>query len=178
MSAITSRYARAFVDVVLAQKLDPAKVRQEVEDFAGIVRSSAELRNVLDNPAVPHPQKIRLLDSLVAQAGASHPVRNFLAILMEKRRLHQLPEIAAQIQAEINERLGIAEAEVISARELAADERGALESEIAKVTGKKVQASYRQDKSVLGGAVVKVGSTIFDGSVRGRLARIRQTLVQ
>jgi F-type H+-transporting ATPase subunit delta len=177
MAAVTSRYARAFVDVVFGSKLDAARTVDEIEEFSEIVRSSADLRNVFDNPAVPQEQKLRLLDGLVAQTGASRPVRNFLAILMEKRRLHLLPRIAEQIKAEINERSGVAEAEVVSARELGPDERRALEAQIAKATGKIVTAKYVQNKSVLGGAVVKVGSTIYDGSVRGQLGRIRQSML-
>jgi F-type H+-transporting ATPase subunit delta len=177
MAAITSRYARAFADVVFHMKLDAAKMIAELEEFATMERSSAELRNVLDNPAVPQKQKLSLLDALVAQAGASRPVRNFLAIIMDKRRFNLLPEITEQVKAEINDRLGFADAEVITSRELGAEERNALEAQIGKATGKTVRARYTQDKGVLGGAVVKVGSTVYDGSVKGQLERIRQSMM-
>jgi F-type H+-transporting ATPase subunit delta len=178
MAAVTSLYARAFVDVVFGSKLDTARTVAEIDDFASILAGSAELRNVLDNPAVPQAQKLKLLDSLVTQAGASKPVRNFLAILMEKRRLNLLPAIAKQVKTDINERLGFADAEIVSARQLGTEERSALEAQVAKAIGKTIRARYVQDKSVLGGALVKVGSTVYDGSVRGQLDRIRQSMLQ
>jgi F-type H+-transporting ATPase subunit delta len=177
MAAIASRYARAFTDAVFDLKLDTAKTIAELEQFSELVKSSAELRNVFDNPAVPHQQKLGLLDALVAQAGASGPVRNFLAILMDKRRFNLLPVITAQVKTEINERLGFADAEIVTSRELGAEERSALEAQIAKVTGKMIRGRYSQDKSVLGGAVVKVGSTVYDGSVKGQLERIKLSMM-
>ena len=178
MAAIASRYARAFADVVFDMKLDAAHAVAELEQFSELVKSNAELRNVLDNPAVPHPQKLSLLDALVTQAGAARATRNFLAILMDKRRFNLLPMITEHVKAEINERLGVAEAEIITFRELGVDERSALETEINKVTGKTVRARYAADKSILGGAVVKVGSTVYDGSVKGQLERIKQAMMQ
>jgi F-type H+-transporting ATPase subunit delta len=177
MAAITSRYARAFADVVFEMKLDAAQAIVELEQFSELVKSNGELRNVLDNPAVPNGQKLALLDALVAQASASRPVRNFLAILMDKRRFNLLPVITEQVKAEINERLGFADAEIITSRELGADERTALEAQIAKATGKTIRGRYAQDKSVLGGAVVKVGSTVYDGSIKGQLERIKQSMM-
>jgi F-type H+-transporting ATPase subunit delta len=177
MGAIAKRYARAFVDVVFDLKLDPPRTTSEVDEFSELVKSSAELRNVFDNPAVPHREKLSLLDALVAQAGASRAVRNFLAILMDKRRFNLLPEIAEQVKAEINDRLGFADAEIITSRELGADERVALEAQVSKATGKTVRARYSLDKGVLGGAVVKIGSTVYDGSVKGQLERIKQSMM-
>jgi F-type H+-transporting ATPase subunit delta len=178
MAAIANRYARAFVDVVFAQKLEANRTVQEVQDFADLVKSSSELRNVLENPAVPHEQKLKLLDELASRTGSSRPVRNFIAILVGKRRLGLLPAIAAQIKTEMNERLGLAEVDIVSARVLGSAERGVLEERITRMTGKQVRAHYQQDKNVLGGAIVRVGSTIYDGSVRGQLERIRQSIVE
>jgi F-type H+-transporting ATPase subunit delta len=98
-------------------------------------------------------------------------------VIIDHRRIHQLPEIAQQFEAEVNQRLGLEEAEITSARELSAEERGRLEKRIAAATGKSIRASYRTDSSVLGGAVVRVGSTIYDGSVRGQLRRLKEELV-
>jgi F-type H+-transporting ATPase subunit delta len=148
-----------------------------LEQFSQLVEGSVELRNVLANPAVPQKQKLGLLDALVAQAGASRAVRNFIAILMDKRRSNLLPDITAQVKAEINERLGFADAEIVTSRELGADERSTLEAQIARVTGKSIRARYSQDKGVLGGAVVTVGSTVYDGSVKGQLERIKLSMM-
>jgi F-type H+-transporting ATPase subunit delta len=178
MAAVTARYARAFADVVFEQKLDPQKIEGEVRAIEAAIDESPALRHTWDNPAVPHPAKFKVLDAIIAAIGGSRITRNFIALLIERRRINALSEIRAQFEAEVNERLGIADAEVIGVRPLGDDEKRTLESQIAKVTGKKIRATYSTDKSVLGGSVVKVGSTVYDGSVRGQLERLREQLVE
>jgi F-type H+-transporting ATPase subunit delta len=173
MAAVASRYARALTDVVFSAHLDPAKTIQDLKDIASTLQTSKDLRFAWESPAIPQPKKLQLLDAIAAQAGMVKQVRNFIAILIDQRRLNVLPEMITLLQSQINERLGFADAEVTSSRPLADDERKTLESQVAKATGKTIRASYGQDKALLGGAVVKVGSTIYDGSVRGRLERIK-----
>jgi len=103
-------------------------------------------------------------------------LRNFIAVLIDHRRVAALPEIARQFELELNERLGLADAEVTSARELSEAEKHALEVRVGQVTGKKIRARYITDSKVLGGAVVKVGSTIYDGSIRGQLEKLKEAL--
>jgi len=178
MAAISSRYARALADVVVERKLDAATVTQNLDSIAELFKSSAELRTLFENPAVPAEQKLQLLDALAGRLGIGKEVRNFIAVLLDKNRAMFLSEIADTFKIEINERLGFADAEVISARELGNDERTALEQKISAVTGKQIRARYRQDASLLGGVRVKVGSTVYDGSVRGELERMRTALAQ
>ncbi len=176
MAAVTSRYARALADVVLESKLDAARAVADVRTMAGVVGASAELRNVWESPAVPAEQKLRLLDAIVAKTGVSRPVRNFIAVVMDHHRLAALGEIARQFETEMDQRLGFAEAEVTTARELDAAEKAELEGRLAVVTGRKVRATYGQDPALLGGAIIKVGSTIYDGSVRGQLQRLKDQI--
>ena len=176
MASVTSRYARAFTDVVLARKLDAATMRQQLAALVETVKTSSDLRRVWDTPAIPIAQKERLLDALAARLGLAREVRNFAGVLIQHRRIGQLERIARQFEQELNLRLGIAEAEITSARELNPDERRELESRMERMTGKTVVARYTQDRSLLGGAVVRMGSTIYDGSVRGQLQKIREEL--
>jgi F-type H+-transporting ATPase subunit delta len=178
MAAVTARYARAFADVVFEQKLDAQKIEAEVRALEAAIDESPALRHTWDNPAVPKPSKYKVLDAIVAKIGGSRVTRNFFALLIEHRRITALKQIRKQFEAEINERLGIADADVVSIRTLGDDEKRALESQVAKITGKKIRASYSTDKSVLGGSVVKVGSTVYDGSVRGQLERLKQQLIE
>ena len=178
MSAITSRYARAFVDVVADKHLDTEKTVTELRSIAATARSSVELQRVWESPAIPAEQKRALLDALVARAGVSRPVRNFLAVLIDHRRIMLLEQVVKDFERELNQRLGFAEADVSSARELSDGERRTLELQVEKLTGKKVRARYTRDKSLLGGAVVRLGSTIYDGSVKGQLERIRKELAE
>ena len=173
MSALTSRYARAFVDVVLEGNLDSARVLGELQSVAQLLASSHDLRSVWSSPAIPAEQKRDLLDAIVAREGLLRPVRNFLAVLIDHRRIAMLEEVVRDFEQERNRRLGFAEADVSSARALGDSEKRLLESQIEKLTGRKVYARYSQDPSLLGGAVVRVGSTIYDGSVLGRLQKIR-----
>lgn len=178
MAAVSSRYARAFADVVSAHKLDAAKAIADLEQMSATLSTSADLRNIWEAPSVTSAQKLKVLDALAAQLGYTKQTRNFLAVLIEQRRIGLLEEITGLFKTEMSERMGFAEAEVTSARELSADEKQALEAQVAKATGKTIRAKYERDPQVLGGAVVRVGSTIYDGSVKGKLERIRRQMVQ
>jgi|SRR6266849_13822 F-type H+-transporting ATPase subunit delta len=176
MASVTSTYARALVDVVFEQRLDPGKTLQEAQSLAQLVASSRELRDVWEAPSIPAEQKRALLDAIVAREGISRPVRNFMAVLMDHRRIKFLQPIVTEFEQELNRRMGFVEAQIVSARELGAPERSRLEAQVEKLTGQKVRARYAQDGSILGGAIVRVGSTIYDGSVQGQLDRIREAI--
>src|SRR5262245_57930824 len=177
MAAVAARYARAYADVVAERKMDPEKTIAELMQMATLVSSSHELHNVLSNPAVENKQKISLLDAIIKKMGGSKLLRNFVAVLIDHKRIGQIGEIAEQFKQQLNERMGIADAKVSSARELTASEKKLLEQRLAAVTGKIVRASYSEDASLLGGAVVRIGSTIYDGSVRGQLERLKLEIV-
>ena len=169
MASVASTYARAFADVVFEAHLDANRAIGGLRRISGLLAESQELRRVWENPAVPAVQKRKLLDAIVHQDGIEHHVRNLVAVLIDHRRIQFLDRITQQLEKELDARLGFAEAHVTSARELDDAEKRALEGQIEKMTGKKVRARFGLDASLLGGAVVRVGSTIYDGSVKGRL---------
>ena len=176
MATVTSTYARALADVVFDQHLDPGKTLSETQTIAQLVDGNQKLREVWEAPSIPADQKRALLDAIVAREGISRPVRNFMAVLMDHRRLKFLEPIVKEFEQELNRRMGFVEAQIVSARELGQAERGALETQVAKATGLKVRARYSLDDTILGGAIVRVGSTIYDGSVKGQLERIREAI--
>jgi len=176
MSAVTSRYARAFVDVVMSSHLDASKIMQELRTVSAIAESSVALRRVWEDPSIPGEQKRGLLDAIASREGFSRPVRNFIAVLIDHSRFRLLDEVIRDFEHELNTRMGFAEAEITTVRDLNDAERRTLEAQVEKLTGKKVRARYSMDSEILGGAVVKIGSTIYDGSVRGQLQRIREEL--
>jgi F-type H+-transporting ATPase subunit delta len=176
MATVTNTYARAFADVVIAKRLDAQQTLAEAQQIAGLVRESKVLREVWDAPSIPAEQKRAVLDSIVQKAGLSRPVRNLVAVLIDKRRTRFLGEIVAQFAQELNHRLGFAEAAITTARELNTDERSQVERDLARVTGKNIRAKYAQDLTILGGAIARVGSTVYDGSVKGQLERLRLLL--
>ena len=176
MATVTSTYARAFADVVMSMRLDPAVALAEAQQLAAFARDNKGLREVWDAPAISAEKKRAVLDSIVKRAEISRPVRNFVAVLIDHRRTRFIGEIVIQFAQELNQRLGFAEAEVTTARELSADERTTLEADLAKVTRKRIRANYTKDATILGGAIARVGSTVYDGSIKGQLERIRTAL--
>lgn len=176
MASFVGIYARALADVVIDRKLDADRVAGELQTIAAALKESSALRVVWDSPSVAGPQKLKLLDAIAARVGLSREIRNFVAVLISNRRIQACDEIAKQAVAQINDRLGIADAEVVSARGLSPEERRKLELQVAKVTGKTLRVNYSVNPKVMGGAMVKVGSTIYDGSVRGQLQRIKEQL--
>jgi F-type H+-transporting ATPase subunit delta len=176
VASVASIYARAFADVVFDAHLDAARATGGLKRIAHLFGESLALRRVWENPAVPVEQKRKLLDAIVQQEEIERPVRNLVAVLIDHRRLPFLPRIVEQLEKELDARLGFAEAQISTARALGDGEKRALEAQIAKTTGKKVRASYGLDASLLGGALVRVGSTIYDGSVKGQLEKIKEAM--
>ena len=178
MAVITSRYARAFADAVSDLQFTPAMVIAQLYGVVAIVKGNPMLQRIWDNPAIPAQQKRSLLDAIVERENIAKLVRNFIAVLIDHHRIEQLPEIAREVESELNARLGFAEAEVTSARELSQQEKSALEGRVEDMTGKKVRAHYAIDPKILGGAIVRLGSTIYDGSVMGQLHRMKEQLAE
>src|SRR5713226_6608715 len=110
MSAITNRYARAFAEVIFEQKLDAARIAEELASVSALVASISGLREVWENPSVPAEQKRGVLDAIAKKTGMPKPLRNFVAVLIDHGRIAQLAEITRQLQVEINQRLGVQDA--------------------------------------------------------------------
>ena len=176
MSAVSSRYARALVEVVLEQQLDADVAREQLNSFADAVRESVELRRVWESPAIPAEQKRAVLDALVGQINAFKAIRNFMAVIIDHRRIPMLDDIARQFAVELDLQMGLVEAKISSARELSNDEKRELESQVERLTGRKVRAHYASDPGLLGGVMVRLGSVIYDGSIRGQLEKMKQEL--
>jgi F-type H+-transporting ATPase subunit delta len=176
MASFVSRYARAFADVIFEANLDAKAAQGQLEDFAAAWHESPGLRDFFIDPSFPLDQKIAFLDKLNTKLKMAPQTRNFIAVLIRHDRIVGIDEVLADFRREINQRLGISEAKVISARKLDPQERKDLEKQIAQLTGGTVEAQFEEDSSLLGGAVVQVGSTVYDGSVRGRLDRLREEL--
>lgn len=177
MPAFVSHYARAFADVVTSAKLDAAAVDRQLHDFLATWDGSKELREVFENPAIAVELKVSILDKMNAKLGMARELRNFIAVLIKNDRIAHVHDVAAAFRAELDARQGIREAEIVTARELSEQERTALLAGVGKMAGAKVQASFKQDASILGGVIVRIGSTVYDGSVKGRLERLREELV-
>ena len=140
------------------------------------VEENDDLRRVWESPAILPEQKRAVLDGIAAQINALKPIRNFMAVVIDHRRIGMLKDIARQFEVELDKELGFTEVEVSSARPLSPGEKRAVETRVENMTGKKVRARYVTDAELLGGVVVRAGSTIYDGSVRGQLEKMRVDL--
>lgn len=175
MRAVAQRYARALVDIALKQE-QAEQVRKGLAAFAELVAGSAALRNALASPAVSREKKQAILGKLAAQLGVGKTVSNFLMVLADNRRTHLLPLIREAYDQQMNVKLGVAQAQVTSARDLNAEEKTKLVAALGKMTGKRVEAQYQQDAGLIGGTIVRMGSTIYNGSVRDQLKRMKEKL--
>jgi F-type H+-transporting ATPase subunit delta len=178
MSLFASRYARAFADVVVTKKLDTAAIDAQIADYLSAWNESKELRDVFENPSIAAEQKLAVLDRINTKLGLSAEVRNLLAVLINHNRIAGAAEVVSEYRKEINRRLGIEDVRITTARSLNEADRVGLVAGVGRITGAKVEASFIEDAAILGGVVVRIGSTVYDGSVRGRLDRLRQSLVQ
>ena len=172
---IARRYASALADVVLKSGEADA-VKTELAVWAQLFVGNEDLSNVLGNPAIGHQAKERVLAELLKKMKPSQTTSNFLRVLLQNNRLNDLPEINERFAAVLAERSGVVNAEVISARELPSDEKTQFERTLEKLTGKDMQITFTVDPGLIGGAVTRIGSTIYDGSVRTKLDKLREQL--
>ena len=177
MSVISLRYAHAFASVAESSHLDTGAAQQQMKDFAGTLADSRELREVLMNPSIANEQKLKVLDAIAGRIGMFPQVRNFIAVIVDHHRLMELDEILAEYALVADADAGFADAEITSAHALNDADRAELEAQVSKLAGGRVRATYHEDPSLLGGAVVRIGSTVYDGSIRGQLAQMKQRLV-
>ena len=178
MATFASRYAQAFADVIFETGLNAKDAQRQLGDFGAAWHESRPLREFFLDPSFPVEQKVAFLDKLNAKQGMAQTTRNLIALLIRNDRIAGFDDVAAELRREINRRLGISEAKVISARKLDDGERRDLEKQIAGLTGGQVEAQFEEDGSLIGGAIIQVGSTVYDGSLRGRLERLREVLVE
>ena len=146
---------------------------RELRDFLALLRESPQLAILLGSPAVSRANKHAVAEALVERMGASRTLRNFLFVVLDQRRMASAAGDPAAFEAQLDERQGITRADVTSARELNEGEKKQLRAALERLTGRRVEAQYRLDPALIAGAVVRIGSTIYDGSVRTQLERLR-----
>ena len=174
--AVANRYASALADVV-APSGDYRKVLQELQDFATAYRESLELREIFESPAVTSAQKMKVLEAIGARLGVSPLTLVFLRVLLVNYRMPLLEEVVRAFHSIANDRMGVVQVIISSASHLAEAERESVASRFRELTGKQVELEFRIDSELLGGILAQIGTTVYDGSVRGNLARIREQLM-
>jgi F-type H+-transporting ATPase subunit delta len=179
-SALANRYARALVDIVLqpGSALKPEDAVTQLQAAAQMVVESMELRNALLTPAISPSRKRAAMGKLLEELGASQIIRNFVFVVIDHRRIGMLDEMREAFELALEERMGFARAEVVSAAALDAERSAQLESELSRLTGKRMRLRFAVDPELLGGATARIGSTLYDGSLRGQLQQMRRELTE
>ncbi len=178
--AVANQYAQALAAVILepGSGLEPQAAVEQLRAFEELLAQSPDLRNILLSPAVSASEKRAVIGRLRQSLGLSETVGNFLAVVAGRRRIGMLRLIRQAFEELLDVRSGLVRAEVRSHAPLPIEEREWLASELARLTGKAVRCEYEVEASLLGGAVVRIGSTVYDGSVRGKLEALRGRLME
>lgn len=178
LSVVAARYANALADVVTTpgSPLAPPRALEELRDFDATLAESHALREVLATPAVPGSRKRAVIGLIAEKLGLSRIARNFLFVLVDHRRVALLSEIIHTLDLTLDERLGFARAEIAAPMELTGPQRMALQARFELLTGKQIRARFAVDEALVGGVVARIGSTVYDGSVRGRLHSLGRRL--
>lgn len=172
---VARRYASALADVIIEQG-EQVEVRAELASWEKMIVSNPALLEVFTNPTVPYEQKSKVLNELIARTKVRPTTANFLRILLKNQRLAQLDEVNAKLDHVLDERSGVVSAQVTSARPVAESIKVTLEEKLGVITGKRIRLSFETDETLLGGIVTRIGSTIYDGSVRNQLKRLGEEL--
>ncbi len=174
--AVARRYAVALADVVLSHG-EAQEVREELASWDELVRTNAQLAEVFRHPTIPYERKRSVLEELIRRTRPRPTTANFLRVLLQNGRLAELSEASTQFAQELDRRSGVVTAQVTTARPLPADAQEALRARLGQLTGSRVRLQFEVDDELIGGVVTRIGSTLYDGSVRGRLQQIKQRMV-
>lgn len=175
IETIARRYGSALADVVLKTG-ETETVKSELAQWSSMIRSNESLYDAFSNPAIAHAQKEKLLESLIEKTRPTRTTANFLRVMLRNGRLAEISEINDRFISELDSRRGIVSAEIVSARELPVDERSQLKAHLERLTGKTVNLTFDIDADLLGGVVTRIGSTVYDGSVRTKLDNLKERL--
>ncbi len=172
-----NRYARALFDVNVREG-DLPQVERDLSVVADVFREHAGALQPALSHGVPDSARRAVVEAIADKLGTSTPVRKLLGVLAEGGRFELLPLVAEAFRERLFAHQNIVRARVTSAGPLAPEHTQALEGSLGRATGKKVELSTSVDRELIGGLVARIGSTVYDGSVRTQLSKIRQTLVK
>jgi len=175
VSKIAKRYAKALLDVG-KEDGNYERYGSELKEFAKICSDNPEFFNILSSPVFSLEERMKILDDVLAKAGFSEVINNFLRILMERKRINRVLEIAEYYSFLLDEFLGIARAKIITAKPIKKKTMEKLIAALEKFTSKKVEAETEIDESIIGGVVVKIGNLILDGSIVAQLEGLKESL--
>lgn len=176
VETVARRYATALADIV-AKSGETEVVKSELQKWEDLMKSNGELRNAFGNPAINHSNKEKVLENLLEKAKPTKTTANFLRVLLRNSRLTELTQINEKFAAVLEERSGVISAEVTSARPLSDSQKADFQANLAKLTGKQINLNFEIDEQIIGGVIARVGSTVYDTSVRTQLEKLKSELI-
>ena len=176
--ATAARYARALFDVALAERQDLVAIDRELSDFVRLMAENEALERALVHPAIPAARKRAVMEELLSRGALTPMLGRTLLLLADRDRLALLPELARAFRLRMMDHQNVVRAEVTTAITLPPEQVASLRQGLASATGREVQLETRVDPSILGGAVTRIGSTVYDGSITTQLAKLREQLAQ
>lgn len=176
VTTIANRYARALADVI-TERGEMNEVVVELNSFCSMMTGHNQLRDVFASPVLSADRKRAVLNDLLAKLQLRQTSNNFLRLLLDNSRLHDLDQMLKALSRELDARTNIVSAEIVTARDISQQEETMLADKLKAATGKQVRLQFRTDPSIIGGVVTRIGSVVYDGSIKTQLAQMKQRLM-
>lgn len=177
VETVARRYAAALADVVIKTNETDA-VKTELKTWQEMIGSNADLQSAFGSPAISQASKEKVLESLIAKTQPTKTTANFLRVLLRNSRLTEIGEINEKLASVLEERSGVISAQVTSARPLSEGEKTEMQTNLTKLSGKNINLKFEIDETLIGGVVTRIGSTVYDGSVKTQLEELKAQLVK
>ncbi|HKV41242.1 MAG TPA: ATP synthase F1 subunit delta [Blastocatellia bacterium] len=175
VTAVARRYAEALADVAIKHN-QAGEVEAELSQFVGMFESNKQLTGIFANPVVSRADKLKVLNALIDRTRPTPTTQHLLRLLLSHFRLHHLGIISSRFQQEMNKRRGIVPVEITTAAAVGEAQETLLTQKLRLMTGNEVQLHFKLDPSIIGGAVTRIGSVVYDGSIRTRLETIKNRM--
>jgi len=175
LQTVARRYATALADVAI-ERHEEREVQNELDQWATMIESNPQLKEVFVNPTIVHDHKRKVLEDLLARTRVRDTTASFLRVLLKNQRLAQLRDIVERFRYVLDERAGVLAGSVTTARPIPEDLKQTLHETLSAATGRTVRLSFSTDEKIIGGMVARIGSTVFDGSVESHLERLAEGL--
>ena len=176
VETVARRYALALADVVVKSG-ETEIVKNELKTWEEMLTANADLQTAFRNPAISQTDKEKLLNNLIERVKPGKTTANFLCVLLRNNRLTEIGEINGKFASVLEERSGVVSANITSARELSEAQKNEVLLNLELLTGKRMNLEFKTDESLIGGMVTRIGSTVYDGSVKTQLQELKQQMI-
>ena len=176
IETVARRYATALADVV-TKTGETNSVKIELKTWEQMINANGDLQNAFGNPAISQVNKEKVLENIIEKTRPTKTAANFLRVLLRNNRLTEIGEINEKFSSVLEERSGAVSAQITSARLLSEAEKAEMQANLSKLTGKSVSLNFETDETLIGGVITRIGSTVYDGSVKTQLEELKQQMI-